>query len=55
MEREGVRGVVAKILERVKDSPVYVSIDIDVLDPAFAPGTGASHTVTSYKMFSFDA
>jgi agmatinase len=22
------------------DAPVYVSIDIDVLDPAFAPGTG---------------
>ena len=22
------------------DRPVYVSIDIDVLDPAFAPGTG---------------
>jgi agmatinase len=26
--------------ERVGDAPVYVSIDIDVLDPAFAPGTG---------------
>jgi agmatinase len=25
---------------RVGDRPVYVSIDIDVLDPAFAPGTG---------------
>jgi agmatinase len=24
----------------VKDAPVYLSIDIDVLDPAFAPGTG---------------
>ncbi len=22
------------------DLPVYLSIDIDVLDPAFAPGTG---------------
>ena len=26
--------------ERVGDHPVYVSIDIDVLDPAYAPGTG---------------
>ncbi|KHO01266.1 agmatinase precursor [Metarhizium album ARSEF 1941] len=26
------------------DVPVYVSIDIDVLDPAFAPGTGAPET-----------
>jgi agmatinase len=28
------------VRERVGDSPVYVSIDIDVLDPAHAPGTG---------------
>jgi agmatinase len=25
---------------RLGDGPVYVSIDIDVLDPAHAPGTG---------------
>lgn len=25
---------------RVEDAPLYVSIDIDCLDPAFAPGTG---------------
>ena len=24
----------------VGDNPLYLSIDIDVLDPAFAPGTG---------------
>jgi agmatinase len=24
----------------VGDAPVYVSIDVDVMDPAFAPGTG---------------
>ena len=29
-----------RIRERVEDRPVYVSVDIDVLDPAFAPGTG---------------
>lgn len=28
------------VRERVGDRPVYVSVDIDVLDPAFAPGTG---------------
>ena len=27
-------------LKRVGDNPLYLSIDIDVLDPAFAPGTG---------------
>jgi agmatinase len=36
----GARGVVERIRRRVEDRPVYVSIDIDVLDPAFAPGTG---------------
>ena len=36
----GVPGVVERIRTRVGDLPVHVSIDIDVLDPAFAPGTG---------------
>lgn len=36
----GISGVVSQIKERVGDRKVYVSIDIDVLDPAFAPGTG---------------
>ena len=40
IERIGVDGVVAAIRERVRDRPVYASIDIDVLDPAHAPGTG---------------
>jgi agmatinase len=36
----GWRGVSEQITARVQDRPVYVSVDIDVLDPAFAPGTG---------------
>jgi agmatinase len=32
--------VAGRIGEVVGDAPVYLSIDIDVLDPAFAPGTG---------------
>jgi agmatinase len=36
----GIEGMIAAMLERVGDRPTYVSIDIDVLDPAFAPGTG---------------
>ena len=36
----GSKGIVERIRERVQDRPVYVSVDIDVLDPAFAPGTG---------------
>ncbi|KAI5863079.1 Arginase/deacetylase [Durotheca rogersii] len=39
--RGGVRGVTARILEALgTEDPVYLSVDIDVLDPAFAPGTG---------------
>ena len=36
----GVTGVVQQIAARTVGRPVYVSIDVDVLDPAFAPGTG---------------
>jgi len=32
--------VADRIREVVGDAPVYLSVDIDVLDPAFAPGTG---------------
>ena len=31
-------GVIDKIKERVGDSKVYISVDIDVLDPSYAPG-----------------
>jgi agmatinase len=36
----GTAGAIGAITERVADLPVYLSVDIDVLDPAFAPGTG---------------
>jgi agmatinase len=38
--RRGVDEVVAGLRERIGDRPLYVSVDIDVLDPAHAPGTG---------------
>jgi arginase family enzyme len=31
----------ASIAEELADQPLYVTIDIDVLDPSIAPGTGA--------------
>jgi len=40
VEELGVPGMVERIADRVGDRPVYVSVDIDVLDPAHAPGTG---------------
>jgi guanidinobutyrase / D-arginase len=40
MDRLGADRVVEMVRERVGAAPVYLSIDIDVLDPGFAPGTG---------------
>ena len=40
-ETVGISGVVERLRHRVGDAPVYVSIDIDVLDPAHAPGTAS--------------
>ncbi|KAL4927376.1 agmatinase [Aspergillus undulatus] len=42
-ELGGPMGIVDKIIERIGldfEQPVYLSVDIDVLDPATAPGTG---------------
>ncbi len=38
---EGLNRIAEQIIERVpKDGPVYISVDIDVIDPGLAPGTG---------------
>ena len=37
---EGVDAAVAAVQACIGDAPVYLSFDIDTLDPAFAPGTG---------------
>lgn len=37
---KGVDATIAAIRERVGDARVYLTFDIDCLDPAFAPGTG---------------
>lgn len=36
----GVVTVVSRLRDRIGDRPLYVSVDVDVLDPAHAPGTG---------------
>jgi agmatinase len=38
--RHGIDAAVGRVRQRVGALPVYVSIDIDVLDPAHAPATG---------------
>jgi agmatinase len=36
----GISDLMKRIKDQIGDSKVYISIDIDVIDPAFAPGTG---------------
>jgi agmatinase len=40
IESEGLPRAIERMLARLGDRPVYVSVDVDVLDPAHAPGTG---------------
>ena len=40
IDRIGVPAIIERLREQVGDLPTYLSIDVDVLDPAFAPGTG---------------
>lgn len=40
MFMEEVIGPLQEVLSELQGKPVYVSLDIDVIDPAFAPGTG---------------
>ncbi|KAH8666956.1 arginase family-domain-containing protein [Xylariales sp. PMI_506] len=36
----GMKGIIERTRSIVKDTPTYLSIDIDVLDPSIAPATG---------------
>ena len=40
IDERGAAAIVGEIQERVGEAAVYLSFDIDLLDPAFAPGTG---------------
>jgi agmatinase len=37
-DKVGAQGIIDSIKTRVGENRVYISVDIDVLDPAFAPG-----------------
>jgi agmatinase len=39
-DRLGLDGVIEAMRSRLADGPTYVSVDIDVVDPGMAPGTG---------------
>jgi agmatinase len=44
IDRVGVTGIIDKLKSRVAGTKVYISVDIDVLDPAFAPGKSLCRT-----------
>ena len=50
----GVHETIGVITERTAGLPVYLSLDVDVLDPAFAPGTGTPEAggLTSRELLS---
>ena len=42
IDKIGVAGIIDKLKGRVGETNVYISVDIDVLDPAYAPATGTA-------------
>ncbi len=48
----GTSAIVDHIRQKVGDRPVYVTLDIDSIDPAYAPGTGTPEVggFTSFQM-----
>jgi agmatinase len=40
IHREGIEPVLEEMLKKLKRKPIYLSLDIDGIDPAYAPGTG---------------
>ena len=51
VKRDGVEPTMARVREIAGDRPLYVTFDIDSVDPAFAPGTGTPEVggLTSYE------
>jgi agmatinase len=55
VDTQGYAPIMDQIASEIRDEPVYVSLDIDVLDPAFAPGTGTPEPggLTSRELIHF--
>ena len=53
-EAQTIPEIVDRVRRRIGDAPLYVSIDIDVLDPGTAPGTGTPEAggLTSRELLS---
>jgi len=54
IDKLGIEAIIERMKARVGNKPVYISIDVDVLDPAFAPGTGTPEIggLTSREMLA---
>lgn len=52
VHRIGIEATLNEVRSRVGNRPTYVTLDIDAVDPAFAPGTGTPEVggFTSYQM-----
>lgn len=48
----GINAIVDKIIQRIGNQYVYISIDIDVLDPAYSPGNYAPSQVHFLRTLS---
>jgi arginase family enzyme len=48
----GLARILKEIKDRVQGKPLYITLDIDSIDPAFAPGTGTPEVggFSSYQM-----
>jgi agmatinase len=54
LDAQGVSRIVEQLRDQIGDRPTYLSIDIDVLDPAFAPATGTPESagLNSRELFA---
>jgi len=55
LDGAGLQPAIGAIRQRIGQRPVYLTLDIDVLDPAFAPGTGTPEPggLTSSQVLTF--
>jgi agmatinase len=55
LDGAGLQPVIGQILARLGNRPCYLTLDIDCLDPAFAPGTGTPEPggLTSSQVLTF--
>ena len=55
LDGAGLQPVIKQILQRIGQRPCYLTLDIDCLDPAFAPGTGTPEPggLSSSQMLTF--